>query len=75
MITNGYQIVLLFLATVGVLACDSFMAIIIVSTLIFARLIKFDMDEMEEDLQKKDTILAVRCRFRNILLMHKEAFR
>lgn len=71
-ITCAYQIVLLVLATIGVLACDSFMAIIIVSTLIFAKLIKFDMEQINEDLKEKESTLTVKARFRNILLMHQE---
>lgn len=71
-IVSGYQITIFVIATLGVLACDSFMAIIIVSTLIFAKLIKFDMEQINDDLLEKDSTITVKARFRNILLMHQE---
>lgn len=74
-IVSAYQIILFVLATTGVLACDSYMAIIIVSTLIFAKLIAFDMEQIDDDLLLKDPMITVRSRFRNILLMHQETIR
>lgn len=67
-----YQIILFVLATLGVLACDFFMAIVIISTLIFAKLIILDMEQIEHDQELKDSVFIVRGRFRNILLMHQE---
>lgn len=69
---SSYHIVIILLATIGVLACDFFMAIIIISTLIFAKLISLDTKQIAKDLQLKDPILTVRGRLRNILLMHQE---
>lgn len=67
-----YQVVVFVLATIGVLACDAYMAIIIVSTLIFSKLISLDLEQIEDDLLLKDPTLTVRGRFRNIILMHQE---
>lgn len=72
---SAYQILIFILATGGVLACDFFMAIIIISTLIFAKLISLDMEQINNDLLEKNSTLTVKCRLRNILLMHQEMTR
>ncbi|XP_031636823.1 odorant receptor 67d-like [Contarinia nasturtii] len=71
-ILSCYQVLLFILATFGVLACDFFMAIIIISTLIFAKLISLDMAQINDDLLQKNSTLTVKSRLRNILLMHQE---
>lgn len=74
-IQNSFQIIIVSLATLGILACDFFMAIIIISSLIFAKLISLDMEQIEKDLQLENSITTVRGRFRNIVLMHQEMFK
>lgn len=69
---SAYHFVSLFLATLGVCACDFFVAIMIVSTLIFAKIITLEMSHIDGDLEEKDSTSIVRGRFRNILLMHQE---
>lgn len=69
------HVTVLNLATFGVLACDFFIAIIIISTLIFAKLISLDFEQIDMDLMKNASPLRITGRFRNILLMHQEMFR
>lgn len=69
---SAYHFVSLFLATLGVCACDFFVAIMIVSTLIFAKIITLEMSHIDDDLEEEDSTSIVRGRFRNILLMHQE---
>lgn len=71
-ILTTYHIFLISVASVGVAATDFFLALIIVSSLIFAKLLSLEMQQIHADLEEKDTMLAIKCRFRNILRMHKE---
>lgn len=68
----SFQVLMFFWATLGVLACDFFMAIIIISTLIFSKLISLDLQQLEIDFQIDNSDITVKGRFRNILLMHQE---
>lgn len=71
-ILSAYQIIIFVIGTLGVLACDFFMAIIIISTLIFAKLISLDIEQINNDLLLKDSMVTVKFRFKNVLLMHQE---
>lgn len=77
--TVGYTILTIYhiscaiLATIGFTAIDYFMAIVITSSLIFAKLISSDLQEMNIDLLENDAgLMAAKARFRNVLLMHQE---
>lgn len=69
---SAFHIILFIFATLGILACDFFMAIVIVSTLIFAKLTSLDLEQIDLDLQQKSNGLIVKGRLRNVLLMHQE---
>lgn len=69
---SSFQFVSLFLATLGVCGCDFIVALIIVSTLIFSKIISLEMQEIENDFLEKNAVAIVRGRFRNIILMHQE---
>lgn len=71
-ILGTFHIIIFFLATLGVLACDFFMAIVIISTFIFAKLITWDLEQTDTEQSAKDSLRLVRGRFRNVLLMHQE---
>lgn len=72
---GALHIMLFFFATLGILACDFFMAIIIISTLIFAKLISLELEQIDIDQPLKNSELLVRGRFRNVLIMHQEMIR
>lgn len=65
-----YHILLIFLASVA--ATDFFLALVIVSSIIFAKLISLELQQIHADFNENDTTLARKCRFRNILRMLKE---
>lgn len=71
-ILSAFHITLFIFATLGIAACDFFMAIVIVSTLIFAKLISLDLKQVDIDSQQKSTELIVKGRLRNVMLMHQE---
>lgn len=71
-ILGAFHIILIVLATIGILACDFFMAIVIISTLIFSKLISLDLQQIDIDCQEKGAEMTVKGRFRNVLLMHQE---
>lgn len=62
------------LAVIGFIACDYFYAVIISSTLIFAQLISYNLEQINIDLQEKDAKFIVSSRFRNVLQMHQDLF-
>lgn len=68
-----FHVYLLTVFLLGSLAAEYFFSVIIVSPLIFAKLISLEMDQIHIDLQENDTALFVNARFRNILQMHQEA--
>lgn len=67
-----YQIYMLSLSVTGLLVCDYFYAVIIISPLIFAKLIAIDFEQIHCDLNEKNATITVRARFRNVLQMHLE---
>lgn len=67
-----YHIFMILLASFGVVATDFFLALIIISSLIFAKIISLELQQIHIDLEEKDSRLKVKSRFRNILRMHKE---
>lgn len=70
---NTYQIIAMVLFVFGVLACDFFMTISIISTLIPAKLISLEMEQIGTDLQLEQSApIIIKGRFRNVLLMHQE---
>lgn len=71
-ILGAFHITLFIFATLGILACDFFMAINIISTLIFSKLISLDLQQIDIDSQQKGAEMTVKGRFRNVLLMHQE---
>lgn len=74
-ILGVFHITLLVLGILGVLACDFFMAIIIISTLIFAKLTSMELEQIDIDQQIEDPEISIRGRFKNVLLMHQEMIR
>lgn len=66
------QILAFFCCVVGLLAVDFFMTIIMMSTLIFAKLIAFEMEQICVDLQVRNSVRIVKVRFKNLILMHQE---
>lgn len=79
--TTGYVIVLVYhififvLSVAGVIAIDYLFGVIIVSSLMFAKLIHFEIEQIHVDLQEKNATFLVRGRFLNILQMHQEMIR
>lgn len=71
-VLGAFHIVLFIFATLGILACDFFMAINIISTLIFSKLISLDLQQIDIDCEQKCSTLMVKGRLRNVLLMHQE---
>lgn len=71
-IVGAFHITLFIFATLGILACDFFMAIVIISTLIFSKLISLDLQQTDIDCAQKSAEITVKGRFRNVLLMHQE---
>lgn len=78
--TSGYIILtmshlyLLILCVMGLLSYDYFNSVVMISSLIFAKLIGWEMDEIHVDLQENATKWRVHGRLRNILQMHQEMF-
>lgn len=71
-IISIYHIILISLVSFGIVAIDFFLAIIIISSLMFAKIISLEMHEIHVDLDEKGSQIAIKARFRNILRMHKE---
>lgn len=69
-----YHTILELVALFGVMALDFVLVVVILSTLMFSKLISWEMDEIHRQLQEKNSALAVKVRFRNILLMHHSIF-
>lgn len=67
-----YHLTMITLASVGIAATDFFLAIVIISSLIFAKLIWLEMQQIHTDLDEKSSELSLKVHFRNILRMHKE---
>lgn len=68
-----YHIINIILGTLGLIAIDYFMAIVITSSLIFAKLISADLQQINCDLMENDSrLMAAKARFRNIFWMHQE---
>lgn len=58
----------------GFLAFDYYTSVLIISQLIFAKLIGLEIQEIDTDLQTRNSISRVNGRLRNILQMHQEVF-
>lgn len=70
---NLYLLVVTALGVISFSAIEFLMAIIIISSLIFAKLISIQLQNINIDLQDDDCVmLTVIGRFRNIFLMHQE---
>lgn len=63
-------------ATLGLLACDFFFTLLIVSSLIFAKLISFDIQQLNHELQinKSKSNIVIKYRLQNIFLMHQQNY-
>lgn len=62
-----------FVAVLGFIATEFLLAVVIMSTMIFGRLIAADMKLINEDVeQDQPNILHAKLRLRNVLLMHQE---
>lgn len=78
--TSGYiiltimHIFLMVLCFVGLLAFDYILSVVIISSLMFAKLICWEMTEIDIDLQESATKWRISGRLRNILEMHRELF-
>lgn len=72
-IINSYQFLCAVISVVGLSALEFLTAIIIISSLIFAKLISRDLLQINADLQEIDPgMLIVKARLRNIFLMHQQ---
>lgn len=76
---NGYVLLVVmhtsffFIAVLGFIATEFFLAIVIMSTMIFGKLIAADMKLINDDVeQAQPNILHARLRLKNVLLMHQE---
>lgn len=58
--------------TMGTLCCDFIIAACILNTLVFARIISLEMNEINIDLLENVKKIHIQARFRNILCMHQE---
>ena len=68
-----YHLIMFTLATTGFGALEFLLAIVIVNTLIFAKLISWDLQQMNVELQEGESrTLTVKLHFKNVLLMHQE---
>lgn len=69
----GFHTSLFFVAVLGFIATEFLLAIVIMSTMIFGKLIAADMKLINDDLeQEKPNVLHARLRLKNLLLMHQE---
>lgn len=66
------HIIYIFLGTFGISACDFAMLMMMISPLMFSKLISLDLQQINVDLKEKVQKVFVRSRFRNIILMHQE---
>lgn len=64
--------IIIMSGVVGLLACDYFLAVMIISPLMFAKLIALEIDEIHSDMHETETASNVSARFRNVLQMHQE---
>lgn len=72
-ILNCYLFLCAMFSIIGLGALEFLLAIIIISSLIFAKLISRELQQINIDLQEDDsTMLVAKGRFKNILLMHQE---
>lgn len=62
-----------FVAVIGFIATEFLLAVVIMSTMVFGKLIAADMQLINDDLeQAKPNVWHARLRLRNVLLMHQE---
>lgn len=70
---NLYHFICATISAVGLSALEFLTAIIIISSLIFSKLISRDLQQINDDLEDGDSgILIIKERLRNIFLMHQE---
>lgn len=67
------QTYLLGITAIGLFAADFFYAVPIISSLNFEKTMSWEMEQINTDLQEKDTQVFVWGRLRNMLEMHQEA--
>lgn len=67
-----FQTLTSLFCTLGYLAFDYFVTVITLSSLIFAKLISLEIEQMCAELELKKSEMTTIGRFRNVLLMHKE---
>lgn len=69
----GIHTLCLFFAVVGFIVTEFLVAIVIMSTMIFGKLIAADMKLINEDVERVEpNILHATLRLKNVLLMHQE---
>lgn len=61
-------------ATLGILACDFCITLLTVSPLIFSKLILFDLQQLNHDLQINRINIFIKYQLQNIFLMHQQKF-
>lgn len=72
-ITSGFHVYFIFIATFGFTFVDSLLANLIFYVLMYAGLIEDDLNALNQMISDgEQNGLVLRIRFRNILLMHKE---
>lgn len=72
-ITSCYHIALFVVAIIGFSSLEFFVAIIIISSLIFAKLISIDLMQINKDLNDEETeSIMIKGRLLNVFLMHQK---
>lgn len=72
-ILNLYLLLISIIGSICLSALEFLMAIIIISSLIFAKIVSSELQQINTDLQDDDCgMLAMIGRFRNIFLMHQQ---
>lgn len=73
MILSCYHITIMILAFIGASGCDFMFAMLIANTPVMAILIEMEVQQLNDILtSQKVDVLLMKCKFRNILLMHRE---
>lgn len=68
-----YDIGIITIPVCGIAAVEFFIAVVMTSSLMFSKLINFYVQQLNIELSvEKPQRLAIKCRLKNILLMHKE---
>lgn len=70
-ILTTFHLVVFYMAVSGLFLFDFLLAILILSTLMFAKVIWFETQQIHRDLEENEPPIVIKYRFRNILLLHQ----